>query len=137
MSPSQTILSLLDAFVRVHPADLDESLGLALGTILARGPAQRSPPRCGRWGTMTPRNFSKYHQVFNRTVLSPLRLGADWCMCWSGLSPLTGRPPLRHRRDVGASLGPHIRIRGHYRDPLASSKKKSVAASGHSLIVLR
>ena len=33
-------------------------------------------------------------------------------------------------------MGPKIRIRGHYRDPLASSKERSVSASGIRWIVL-
>jgi hypothetical protein len=81
--------------------------------------------------------FSKYHHVFNRAVWSPLRLAR-------GLTRSLVRTflasDLRLTLVIDETLerrgGRRIRIRGHYRDPLASSKDRSVAASGIRWIVL-
>jgi hypothetical protein len=40
------------------------------------------------------------------------------------------RAQLRHRRDLGAALGRRLNMRGHDRDPLASSRQRSGATRG-------
>lgn len=82
-------------------------------------------------------SFSLYHQVFNRARWSALK-GSRYLL--SLLVQTFG--------DAGGSLtfvidetlerrwGRRIHKRGHYRDPLASSRKRAVSASGLRWIVL-
>lgn len=109
---------------------------LILGTILARG--RRTVTAALRMVGLDDRSsFSKYHHVFNRDVWSPLRLAR--ILLVTGVQALT-RPGARLTFAIDETLerrwGRRIRIRGHYRDPLASSRHRSVSTSGIRWIVL-
>ena len=82
-------------------------------------------------------HFSSYHQIFNRAAWSPRRLARRLLSAVIAAFVPNG---------VGLSFaidetlerrwGRKIRIRGHYRDPLTSSKERSVSASGIRWLVL-
>jgi len=137
MPPSQLILSILESFRSEFSAPTwAKILPLIVGTILARG--RRTVAAALRQvGLDQKSDFSNYHQVFNRASWSPLRLARRL----TGL--LVGSfvaPGMRLTFAIDETLerrwGPRIGIRGHYRDPLASSKKRSVSTSGIRWIVL-
>jgi DDE superfamily endonuclease len=109
---------------------------LILGTLLARG-RRTVTAALRQMGLHEASNFSLYHHVLNRA-------------CWSALG-LSRRLLVRLVRTfvaVGSELtfvidetlerrwGRRIAKRGHDRDPLASSKQRSVATSGVRWIVL-
>jgi hypothetical protein len=99
-------------------------LVLLWGTILARG--RRTLTAASRqMGIEDDPDFSKYHHVFNRAVRSPLRLA---CKLTGLLVRTFGRAELRLTFVIDETLerrwGRRIRLRGHYRDPLASSKER-------------
>lgn len=137
MPPSPLILAILDAFRSEFSGPTwAKVVPLVLGTILARG--RRTVAAALRQAGLDHEpDFSKYHQVFNRAAWSPLRL-----------SPRLLHLLILAFQAVGLQLtfvidetlerrwGRRIRLRGHYRDPLASSKARSVAASGIRWIVL-
>jgi hypothetical protein len=109
---------------------------LVLGTLLARG-RRTVTAALRQMGLHEAANFSLYHHVLNRA-------------CWSalGLSRRLLVLLVRTFVAVGGELtfvidemlerrwGRRIAKRGHYRDPLASSKQRSVATSGVRWIVL-
>jgi hypothetical protein len=109
---------------------------LIVGTILARG--RRTVASALRQvGLSDEANFSLYHHVLNRARWNSLDLSRRL------LRVLT-----RTFIAAGGSLtfvidetlerrwGRHIKRRGHYHDPLASSKKRSVSSPGLRWIVL-
>ena len=77
-------------------------------------------------------SFSLYHQVFNRAHWS-----AVYWPCWCRLFDAAGGS-LTFVLDetLERRWGQRINKRGHYRDPLASSRKHSVSTSGLRWIVL-
>jgi hypothetical protein len=109
---------------------------LLWGTILARG-RRTVTAALRQMGLDHDTDFSKYHHVFNRAAWSPLRLA---CRLTCLLVRTFFLSDLRLTFVIDETLerrwGRRIRIRGHYRDPLASSKERSVAASGIRWIVL-
>lgn len=137
MPPSHLILSLLEPFRSEFSAPTwAKIVPLIVGTILARG--RRTVAAALRQvGLDQKRDFSKFHHVFNRASWSPLRLARRLTVLLAGSF---GAPGLRLTFAIDETLerrwGPHIGIRGHYRDPLASSKKRSVSTSGIRWIVL-
>src|SRR3954453_12227519 len=109
---------------------------LTLGTILARG--RRTVTAALRhMGLHQAPDFSSYHQVFNRAAWSPRRVArrllsaAILAFVPEGVGLTFAIDEALERR-----WGKRIRIRGHYRDPLASREERSVAASGIRWIVL-
>src|SRR5919107_314576 len=88
-------------------------------------------------GLQADPHFSSYHQVFNRAAWSPRRVArrllsaAIAAFVPEGVGLTFAIDETLERR-----WGKKIRIRGHYRDPLASSKERSVSASGIRWIVL-
>ena len=82
-------------------------------------------------------NYSNYHQVFNRAAWSPLRLARRF-LAAAIQALLTPGVGLTFAIDetLERRWGRKIHIRGHYRDPLASNKERSVSASGIRWIVL-
>ena len=121
--------------LRVHHADLDQGRPPPLGMILARG--RRTVTAALRpMGLDDDAGFSKDHHVFNRAVWSPLRLACTLTCLWVR-TVFRSDPRLTFVIDetLERRWGQH-RIRGHYRDPLASSTERSVAASGIRWIVL-
>jgi hypothetical protein len=137
MPPSGLIVAFLDVFrSEFSRATWTKVVPLIVGTILARG--RRTVAAALRSvGLEDESDFSKYHQVFNRAVWSPRRLAR---VLASLLVRTFMAPGARLTFAIDETLerrwGRRIRIRGHYRDPLASSKAKSVSTSGIRWIVL-
>ena len=137
MPPPALILAVLDAFrPEFSPRTWARAVTLLTGTVLARG--RRTVSAALRQsGLQDNPNLSSYHQIFNRAAWSPLRLARR--MLNAAIAAFV--PP-----GVGLTFaidetlerrwGRKIRIRGHYRDPLASSKERSVSTSGIRWIVL-
>jgi hypothetical protein len=137
MSLPGSLLPALDAFrPEFNPRTWARAVTLLLGTILARG--RRTVAAALRpMGLHDDPHSSSYHQVFNRAAWSPRRVArrllsaAITAFVPAGAGLTFAIDETRERR-----WGRKIRVRGHYRDPLASSKEKSVAASGIRWIVL-
>src|SRR3954454_8318647 len=137
MNPPDSLLNVLEAFrPEFSPRTWPRVITLILGTILARG--RRTVTAALRpMGLHDRLDFSSYHQVFYRAVWSPRRVARRLLS-----AAITAFVP----EGVGLTFvidetlerrwGKKIRIRGHYRDPLASSKERSVSASGIRWIVL-
>ena len=137
MSLSPEILSVLAIFQSAFTSPTwEKAQVLIVGTLLARG--RRTVTAALRlMGRGQQADFSLYHQVLNRARWSPLEL-----------SRLVLRALIKAFVAVGGSLtfvidetlerrwGPTIRKRGHFRDSLLSSRKKSVSNSGLRWIVL-
>jgi DDE superfamily endonuclease len=137
MPPSGPIVAVLEAFrSEFTEPTWTKVVLLVWGTILARG-RRTVTAALRQMGLDDEIHFSKYHHVFNRAVWSPLRLACRLtCSLIRAFSP--GEPRLTFVIDetLERRWGRRVRIRGHYRDPLASSKQRSVAASGIRWIVL-
>jgi hypothetical protein len=74
MTLSPLILSVLDTFrPEFSLSTWSKVVTLTLGTILARG-RRTVTAALRQMGLKDDPNFSKYHQVLNRAVWSPLRL---------------------------------------------------------------
>ncbi len=137
MPPSDLILSLLEVFrPEFSGPTWDKVLPLVVGTLLARG--RRTVAAALRQVGLDQENdFSKYHHVLNRAAWSPLRLARRLLHLLVQIFLLTGgRLSFVIDETLERRWGRRIRLRGHYRDPLASSKARSVAASGIRWIVL-
>jgi hypothetical protein len=137
MRPPAPILAVLDAFrPEFHPRTWARATTLVLGTILARG-RRTVAAALRQMGLHDDPHFASYHQVFNRAAWSPrsvarrLLLAAIAAFAPQGVGLTFAIDETLERR-----WGRKIRLRGHYRDPLASSKERSVAASGIRWIVL-
>jgi hypothetical protein len=137
MPPPALILAVLEVYRPEFTARTwARVVTIVTGTILARG-RRTVAAALRQMGLHDDPNFSSYHQVFNRAAWSPLRLARR--LLWAAIAAFVPK-------GVGLSFaidetlerrwGREIRIRGHYRDPLASSKKRSVSASGIRWIVL-
>jgi hypothetical protein len=109
---------------------------LVEGTLLARG-RRTVAAALRQMGKAQARNFSTYHQVLNRASWSPLELSRRLLLLLVRLFVPTG---LGLTFVVDETLerrwGRRISLRGHYRDPLASSKQRSVSASGVRWVVI-
>jgi hypothetical protein len=137
MSPPDPVLSVLDAFrPEFTRPTWDKVVVLLLGTILARG-RRTVAAALRQMGLQGVPQFSKYHHVFNRAAWSPRRLARRLLRSLArAFVPPGGGLTFAIDETLERRWGPKIRKRGHYRDPLASSKEKSVAASGIRWIVL-
>jgi hypothetical protein len=106
------------------------------GTIRARG-RRTLTAALRQMGRDDDADFSKYPHLFNRAVWSPLRLARRLTRL---LVRTFFRSDLRLTCVLDETLerrwGRCIRLRGPYRDPLASRQERSVAASGLRWIVL-
>ncbi len=137
MIPPGSILPALEAFrPEFTPRTWPRAVTLILGTILARG-RRTVAAALRQMGLHDDPNFSSYHQVFNRAVWSPLRLARRLLSAAIAafVPPGTGLT-FAIDETLERRWGRKIGIRGHYRDPLASSKDRSVSASGIRWIVL-
>ena len=137
MPPPESVLTVLGAFrPEFTPRTWARVVPLTLGTILARGP-RTVAAALRQMGLHDRPDFSNYHQVFNRAAWSPLRVARRLLSALiaafvpEGLGLTFAIDETLERR-----WGKKIHIRGHYRDPLASSKERSVSASGIRWIVL-
>lgn len=109
---------------------------LLIGTLLARGRRTVSTA-LGQTGHGDDSHFSSYHQVLNRARWS--RLAASRCLLRlvvSTFGRLDAAVTLVIDETLERRWGRRIRLRGHYRDPLASSREKSVSSSGLRWLVV-
>jgi hypothetical protein len=137
MPSSQPVLDVLEAFrPEFTPRTWARVVPIALGTILARG--RRTVAAALRQVGLQDRpDFSSYHQVFNRAAWSPLRVARRLLRALiAAFVPEGFGLTFAIDETLERRWGRKIRIRGHYRDPLASSKERSVSASGIRWIVL-
>jgi hypothetical protein len=109
---------------------------LIVGTILARG-RRTIAAALRQTGLGDEANFSLYHHVLNRARWNAfdlsrrlLQLLVRTFIAVSGTLTFVIDETLERR------WGRRIKGRGHYHDPLASSKKRSVASPGLRWIVL-
>src|SRR3954470_6925727 len=131
------ILAVLDSFrPEFSPQTWARVVTLILGTILARG-RRTVTAALRQMGLHDDPNFSSYHQVFNRAAWSPRRLARRLLSAViAAFVPKGVGLSFAIDETLERRWGRKIRIRGHYRDPLASSKERSVSASGIRWIVL-
>lgn len=109
---------------------------LIVGTLLARG-RRTVTAALRQMGLHDAPNFSLYHHVLSRARWSAL----DVSHCLLSLLVRTfvavGNPLVFVIDEtLERRWGRRISLRGHSRDPLASSKQRSVATSGWRWIVL-
>ena len=109
---------------------------LLIGTLLAHG-RRTVAAALRQTGHDTDGHFSHYHQVLNRARWS--RLAASRCLLRlvvSTFGRLDGPVTLVIDETLERRWGRRIRLRGHYRDPLASSREQSVSSSGLRWLVV-
>jgi hypothetical protein len=137
MPSSALILPVLEAFRHeFSPRIWSRVVTLILGTILARG-RRTVAAALRQMGLHQAPDFSSYHQVFNRAAWSPRRVARRLLTAAiSAFVPEGVGLTFAIDETLERRWGKKIRIRGHYRDPLASSKERSVSASGIRWIVL-
>src|SRR5437016_395944 len=136
MPPPESVPRVLEAFrPEFTPRTWARVVPLALGTILARG--RRTVAAALRQvGLHDDPDSSSYHQVFNRAAWSPLRVARRLLRAViAAFVPEGFGLTFAIDETLERRWGRKIRIRGHYRDPLASSKERSVSASGIRWIV--
>src|SRR3954464_9995877 len=137
MPPPALILPVLEAFrPEFTPRTWARAVTLTLGTILARG-RRTVAAALRQMGLHQATDFSSYHQVFNRAAWSPRRVARRLLSAAiAAFAPEGFGLTFAIDETLERRWGKTIRIRGHYRDPLASSKECSVSASGIRWIVL-
>ena len=137
MTPSTSILSVLETFrPEFTPRTWARALTLILGTILARG-RRTVAAALRQMGLHEAPDFSSYHQVFNRAAWSPRKLARR--LLWAAIAAFVPKGvglTFAIDETLERRWGRKIHLRDHYREPLASSKQRSVSASGIRWIVL-
>jgi hypothetical protein len=109
---------------------------LLVGTLLARG--RRTVAAALRHlGRGADGDFSRYHHVLNRARWSRLAASRRVLrLVVKTFGQLDGPVTLVVDETLERRWGRRIRLRGHYRDPLASSRQRAVAASGLRWLVV-
>ena len=134
MSLSPEILSVLAIFQSAFTDPTwEKAQVLIVGTLLARG--RRTVTAALRlMGRGQEADFSLYHQVLNRARWSPLELSRLLLLALIKAFVADG-DSLTFVIDetLERRWGPQIRKRGHFRDSLLSSRKKSVSNSSLAL----
>jgi hypothetical protein len=137
MSLSPEIVTVLAIFQSAFTCPTwDKAQVLIIGTLLARG-RRTVAAALRQMGRGEETDFSLYHQVLNRASWSArevsrlllLALIRAFVACGGSLT-------FAIDEHLERRWGPQIRKRGHFRDPLLSSQKKSVSNSGLRWIVL-
>lgn len=137
MSLSPEIVAVLAIFQSAFTSPTwNKAQVLILGTLMARG-RRTVAAALRQMGRGDQPDFSLYHQVLNRASwsarhLSRLLLLALVQAFVASNGPLT----LVIDEHLERRWGPSIQKRGHFRDALLSSRKKSVSNSGLRWIVL-
>ena len=109
---------------------------LIIGTLLACGRRTVTAALRHTGQSDTPA-FSLYHQVFNRARWSALKGSRRLLsLLVQTFGATGGSPTFVIDETLERRWGRRINKRGHYRDPLASSRKRSVSTSGLRWIVL-
>ena len=153
MSPSANSSTVLAPFQSLFSAPtLNQVQGrlwrkvqrLFIGTLLARGrrtvtaaPGSSPGQALRHTGQDDTPSFSLYHQVFNRARWSVLK--GSRCllsMLVQAFDAAGGSLTFVIDETLERRWGRRINKRGHYRDPLASSRKRAVSTSGLRWTVL-
>jgi hypothetical protein len=109
---------------------------LLVGTLLARG-RRTVAAALRQMGLHEATNFSLYHHVLSRARWSALEVSRRLLhLLVRTFVAVGGELTFVIDETLERRWGRRITLRGHYRDPLASSKQRSVAASGLRWIVL-
>ncbi|MEP7342325.1 MAG: transposase [Acidobacteriota bacterium] len=137
MSLSPEILSVLAIFQSAFTSPTwDKAQVLIIGTLLARG-RRTVTAALRQMGRGQQENFSLYHHVLNRARWSPLELSRLLLQALiKAFVAASGSLTFVIDETLERRWGPAIRKRGHFRDSLLSSRKKSVSNSGLRWIVL-
>src|SRR3954454_17041862 len=137
MPPPGTLLPILETFrPEFTPRTWARVVTLILGSILARG-RRTVAAALRQMGLQADPHFSSYHQVFNRAAWSHRKVARRLLSAViAAFVPEGVGLTFAIDETLERRWGKKIRIRGHYRDPLASSKERSVSASGIRWIVL-
>lgn len=108
---------------------------LLTGTILARG--QRTVCAALRvMGLSDERHFQNYHRVLNRAVWSSRALSQTLLLLLVGVFAPTGPIVIGGDETIERRRGEQIKAKGIYRDPVRSSHKHFVKASGLRWVTL-
>jgi hypothetical protein len=137
MSLSQPIITVLQEFESAFSQPTWSKVQvLIVGSLLARG--RRTVAAALRhMGLSTAPNFSRYHHVLNRAQWSALALSRRLLVLLvRTFITVGGTLTFVIDETLERRWGRRITKRGHYRDPLASSRQRSVATSGLRWIVL-
>lgn len=137
MSLSPEILSVLAIFQSAFTSPTwDKAQVLIIGTLLARG-RRTVTAALRQMGRGQEEDFSLYHHVLNRARWSPLELSQLLLQALiKAFVAASGSLTFVIDETLERRWGPTIRKRGHFRDSLLSSRKKSVSNSGLRWIVL-
>lgn len=109
---------------------------LIIGTLIARG-RRTVTAALRQMGWRDASNFSLYHHVLNRARWSTLELSRRLLVLLVRTFVVVGGElTFVVDETLERRWGRRINARGHYRDPLASSKQRSVATRGLRWIVL-
>ncbi len=109
---------------------------LIVGTLLARG-RRTVAAALRQMGLHDATDFSLYHHVLSRARWSPLEVGRRLLhLLVRTFVAVGGDLTFVIDETLERRWGHRITKRGHYRDPLASSRQRSVATSGLRWIVL-
>ena len=137
MPPPESVVTALEAFrPEFTPRTRPRATALILGTILARG-RRTVAAALPQMGLHDRPDFSSYRQVFNRAAWSPLRVARRLLSAViAAFVPDGFGLTFAIDETLERRWGKKIRIRGRYRDPLASGKERSVSAGGIRWIVL-
>jgi hypothetical protein len=137
MSLSEPMMSVLCEFESAFSqATWSKIQVLIIGTLLARG-RRTVTAALHQMGLCDASNFSLYHHVLNRARWSALELSRRLLLLLVRTFVVAGGElTFVIDETLERRWGRRINTRGHYRDPLASSKQRSVSTSGLRWIVL-
>jgi DDE superfamily endonuclease len=137
MSLSEPIMSILCEFESAFSQPTWSKIQvLIIGTLIARG-RRTVTAALRQMGLCDAANFSLYHHVLNRAQWSALELSRRLLLLlMRTFIVVGGELTFVIDETLERHWGRRITLRGHYRDPLASSKQHSVAVSGLRWIVL-
>jgi hypothetical protein len=137
MSLSEPIMRVLCEFESaVSPPTWSKIQGLLIGTLFARG-RRTVTAALRQMGLHEASNCTLYHHVVNRAQWSALALRRRLLVLLVR-TLIVGGGELTFVIDetLERHWGRRLTNRGHYRDPLASSRQRSVATSGWRWIEL-
>ncbi|MCW5969191.1 MAG: transposase [Blastocatellales bacterium] len=137
MSLSPEIVTVLAIFQSAFTTRTwEKAQVLIIGTLLARG-RRTVAAALRQMGRGDEADFSLYHQVLNRGAWSARELSRLLLLALiKAFVAVGGSLTFVIDETLERRWGPMIRKRGHYRDSLLSSRKKSVSNSGLRWIVL-
>ena len=114
----------------------DKAQVLIMGTLLAHG-RRTVTAALRQMGRSEETDFSLYHQVLNRAQWSALKLSRLLLLALiKAFVAASGSLTFVIDETLERRWGPRISKRGHFRDALLSSRKKSVSNSGLRWVVL-